>query len=425
MSNPRRLAADILVKIEKDGAYSNIAVSQQLRKSELNDRDRALTTALVYGVLDRKITLDYGLSLFLKSPLEKAAPLTRQVLRTALYQIMYMDRIPDRAAVDEAVKAVKKSKEYKNAGFVNGVLRNILRSGIILPEDDSIESMSIRYSCPEWIIESFITDYGIDTAKLLLEDSLKPPQVTVRVNTLVTDKDSVCEELKKQGIPYTFAAAENALNIEYSEDISKNKLYSDGCIYVQDAASQKAVSVLAPKPGDRVLDMCAAPGGKSFTMAQYMENRGEIIACDLHEHRVRLISESAQRLGISIIKAVKSDARVYRKDMGVFDCILCDVPCSGLGVIRRKPDIKYNQDADLSQLEETQYRILCNAAKYLRKGGKLLYSTCTLRKAENEKLVIRFEKEYNDFYKCREYIYMPHTDGTDGFYCALLMRRDV
>lgn len=420
MVNPRKIAVLALLKIEKDGAYSNLTVAEFLKNEELTQKDKAFISALIYGVLDRKLTLDYVLSLFLKTPVRKTAPFTLQVLRTALYQITYMDKVPDSAAVDEAVKLVKKSKESRNSGFVNGVLRSVLRSEIALPKDNSVKSLSIRYSCPEWIVESFINDYGTEDTVALLEESLKTPPVTVRVNTVLTDTLSVEDELCKENVKFSNGLCENSLEISGGIDIAKSELYKNGWIYAQDSASQKAVAVLSPKSGCSVLDMCAAPGGKSFTMAQMMKNTGEIVACDLHRHRTELIEKSAHRLGLEIIKPVVQDATVYNADLGQFDFILCDVPCSGLGVLRRKPDIKYNKPDNFSELEDVQYRILCNAVKYLKKGGKILYSTCTLRKAENENLVIRFQKEYNEFCKISEHTFMPHKDGTDGFYCALL-----
>lgn len=420
MADPRKVAVVALVKIESDGAYSNLAVAEILKTAELEQKDKAFVCALIYGVLDRKITLDYVLSLFLKTPLKKTAPFTLQVLRTALYQIMFMDKIPPSAAVNEAVKIIKKSKESRNSGFVNGVLRSVLRAEISLPQDNSVKSLSIRFSCPEWIIEGFIKDYGIENTLKLLEESLKAPPVTIRVNTVLTDTDTVLRELESKGISAKISVTENSLDITGGIDIPKNELYKKGHIYVQDSASQKAVAVLNPKSGERVLDMCAAPGGKSFTMACLMENKGEIVACDLYSHRTELIAKSAKRLGLEIIKPRVQDAMSYSADLGKFDCILCDVPCSGLGVLRRKPDIKYNKTEDFGELEKNQYKILCNAARYLKSGGRILYSTCTLRSGENEKLVNRFLKEYNSFHKVYEHTFMPHTDLTDGFYCALL-----
>ncbi len=421
MANPRKLAVKALLKINTDSAYSNITLNSLFSESDASPMDKALATALVYGVLDRKITIDYVLSKFLKTPLKKVAPFTKEVLRTAVYQIMFMDKIPDSAAVDEAVKLVKASKESRNSGFVNAVLRNILRAENLLPSGESLEDLSIIYSCPIAVIESFINDYGIENAKCLLEESLKSADITVRVNTVKTD----VEEFEKSiGVESIKTDIDGALILKSGIDVGKNKLYNDGLFYVQDLASQKAVSVLSPTPNARVLDMCAAPGGKSFTMALLMGNKGEIVSCDLYPQRVELIEKSAKRLGLDIIKTKVCDATVYDSSLGEFDYILCDAPCSGLGVIRRKPDIKYKAFEEFDSLCEIQLKILKNAVKYLKKGGKLLYSTCTLRKKENEDIINAFLSENKDF-KCEySHTFMPHTDGTDGFYCALLTNKN-
>lgn len=418
MANARKTAVKVLLKIEKEGAYSNLAVAEALKTAELTPQDKALATALIYGVLDRKITLDFILSKFLKTPVSKTEPFTLAVLRTALYQIKYMDKIPESAAVNEAVKIMKSSKFSRNSGFVNGVLRSVLRTDIALPEGDNAEDLSVKYSCPLWIVESFLKDYGVEDTKALLEESLKPAGTVLKVNTVKTDIENVKSKLSD--IP--FKEGENSLELVKGIDISKSELYKEGLVYVQDYASQRAVATLDPKKGDRVLDMCSAPGSKAFTMANLMENEGEIIACDLYPHRVELIEKSARRLGIKIIKSCVLDATKFDENLGQFDCILCDVPCSGLGVIRRKPEIKYTKSDDFKELENIQLAIVKNALRYLKKGGKLLYSTCTLRKAENENLVISLKKEYNDLYLISEKTFMPHKDGTDGFYCALFKK---
>lgn len=419
MVNPRKLAVKALLKINTEAAYSNITLNSFFKESELSSSDKALATALVYGVLDRKITLDYVLQKFIKTPLKKTAPFTLEVLRTAVYQIMFMDKIPNSAAVDEAVKLIKKSKESRNSGFVNAVLRNVLRTESLLPCGDSVEDLSVIYSCPQDIINSFISDYGKENAVSLLKESLKPAEFTVRVNTLKTDIETFQSAIGKETEP---TEINGALIFKNGIDVSGNKCYKDGLFYVQDLASQTAVSVLNPQPETRVLDMCAAPGGKSFTMALLMQNKGEIISCDLYEHRVELIEKSAKRLGIDIIKTKVCDASVYDSSFGEFDYILCDVPCSGLGVIRRKPDIKYKDLSVCDSLCEIQFSILQNAVKYLKKDGKMLYSTCTLRKKENEDIIERFLEINKDFTCQYSHTFMPHTDGTDGFFCALLTR---
>ena len=414
MANARKTAVKVLVKIEKEGTYSNLGVAEALKNSELNLQDKSLATAIIYGVLDRKITLDYILSKFLKTPINKTEPFTLMVLRSALYQIKYMDKIPESAAVNEAVKIMKSSKFSRNSGFVNGVLRSVLRTEVEIPKGDSAEDLSVRYSCPLWIVESFLKDYGLADTKALLEESLKPAPTVLRINTVKAD----ISEIEKE-----YEIKENSIELTKGIDISNSELYKKGLVYAQDYASQRAVEILSPKSGDRVLDVCSAPGGKAFTMANLMGNKGEILACDLYPHRVELIERTAKRLGLDIIKTAVADATRYNPKLGEFDCVLCDVPCSGLGVIRRKPEIKYNALPCLEELKNIQLSILRNAVKYLKKGGKLLYSTCTLRREENEKLVISFQKEYNDLCKVYEHTFMPHKDGTDGFYCALFEKR--
>lgn len=420
MTNPRKAAVQILIKIEKDNAYSNITLKSYLTETELSREDKAFISALVYGVLDRKITLDYVLAKFIKTPLKKVAPFTVYVLRTALYQIMFMDKVPESAAVNEAVKLIKKSRESRNSSFVNGVLRAILREEAILPQGDSINDLSVRYSCPLWIVESFLKDYGFENTLSLLEECLKPAPTVLRVNTLKISAAELKQKLSEMGIETAFGDIENSLLLSKGIDIGNNSLFKEGFFHVQDLSSQRAVSVLCPKQGERVLDLCASPGGKSFTMAEYMDNKGEIVSCDLYEQRVKLIADGAKRLSLNIIKPTVSDATVFNENLGKFDCILCDVPCSGLGVIRRKPDIKYKPQEDFKALEEIQLKILKNSVKYLKPKGRILYSTCTLRREENEKLVISFLKEYNSFKLVEEATLMPHLNGTDGFYYALI-----
>ena len=419
MLNPRRSAVDILLKIEKQDSYSNLVLSSYFKENELKGEDKAFISAIVYGVLDRKITLDYVLSKHMKTPVKKTAPFTLCVLRTALYQIMFMDKVPESAAVNEAVKIIKKSRENRNAGFVNAVLRSVLREKTELPCGNSVKDMSIRYSAPESIVESFVNDYGCEETEAMLKEFLKPAPVILRVNTLKTSADDLAENLRNTGVE-TERVSENALKLIKGMDLSDNRLFKNGFFHIEDLACQMAIEALKLKKGERVLDLCASPGGKSFTMAEIMENEGEIVACDIYEQRVKLIRDGAERLGIDIIKPAVNDATVYNESLGKFDAVLCDVPCSGYGVIKRKPEIKYKQVEDYTSLENTQFNILCTALKYLKPDGRLLYSTCTLRHAENEGLVFRVKREYNKLCVLEEKTFMPHIDNTDGFYYALL-----
>lgn len=422
MANARKIALKALLEVEQGGAYSNITIDRLLAQSNALPQDRALATALFYGVLDRRITLDWVLSNYTTSSLSKTGDITLAALRIALFQIMYMDRIPPSAAVNETVNIVKKSPERYNAAFVNAVLRNILRRGTDLPEPNTPEGISIVFSCPPPIVQSFIEDYGILNTVQLLEASLEAPPVTVRVNTLKTTADALAKRLRAEGVESRPAEMPDALHLDGSINLRTLKSYSDGLFHIQDLASQISVSRLAPKAGERVLDVCAAPGGKSFTMAELMGNKGSITALDIHPHRVELIANGAKRLGIDIISANCADATALEDTLGQFDAILCDVPCSGLGVIRRKPEIKYKDIDEFMALPELQLSILESAAKRLNATGRILYSTCTLRTAENEATVRAFLDRNRGYELSFEHTFMPHTDGTDGFYCALIKK---
>ncbi len=422
MANARLIALRALLEVEQSGAFSNIALDRMLNTEHILPQDKALATALFYGVLDRKITIDYVLSNFMIRSVSKTDPITITALRLAVYQIMYMDRIPPSAAVNESVELVKKSPERYNAAFTNGVLRNILRQGVELPEISTPKTISIVFSCPLPIVEGFITDYGMQNALAILESSLETPPVTVRVNTLKTNTNKLREILSKENVATQAVSIPDALNIEDTVNVRNLESYRSGLFHIQDAASQISISKLSPKAGERVLDVCAAPGGKSFTMAELMQNTGSITALDIHEHRVKLIDQGAKRLGIGIITPAQADATNLPDKSGNFDAILCDVPCSGLGVIRRKPEIKYKPAEEFATLPQLQFDILTNAAKHLKSGGRLLYSTCTLRIAENEAVVHSFTEQNPEFSIKYEHTFMPHIDGTDGFYCALITK---
>ena len=421
MPNARKIALKALLEV-RNQAYSNITLNKFLKETELSNTDKSFVTALFYGVLDRTITIDYILSKHIKTPIKKIPQYALENLRLALYQIAFMDKIPDSAAVNEAVKIIKNSKQKHLSGFTNGVLRNVLRDGVTLPSSNDIISLSIKYSCPEWIVKSFVDDYGQENAISLLEASLQTPPVTLRVNTLKTNTSLLSDILLKENISTKPSVLDNSLQVEGGIDVVKSNAYRSGLFHVQDIASQTVVSILAPNKNERVLDICAAPGGKTFTMAQYMQNEGEIIACDLHQKRVELINKGANRLEITNIKAIQNDATTKNESLGKFDAILCDVLCSGLGVIRRKPEIKYKNITDYEDITFIQYKILENSASYLNNNGRVLYSTCTLRKCENEGVIQRFLDKYPNYELKYQHTFMPHIDGSDGFYCALLQK---
>ena len=422
MENSRLTAIELLISVEKDKAYSNIVLNKILSKSKLNKNDRALASAIFYGVLDRKLTIDYILSQYIKTPLKKLKPITYQALSIAVYQIYFMDKIPESAAVNESVNIVKFSKEKYNSSFVNAVLRNIIRNPAEIPTDESITSLSIRYSCPEDIIKSFICDYGKENAEKILNSALIKPGVTLRVNELKCDRNELISILADENISAKpNPLSKSAIDIVGSVDISASDAYKQGLFHVQDIASQLCAETLGAKSGEKIADMCAAPGGKSFTIAEIMKNEGQIFSFDIYQKKIELICSGARRLGLSIIKAALADATVKKNETD-FDAVLCDVPCSGLGVIRRKPEIKYKGIQDYSQLEQIQRTILENAASMLKPGGRLLYSTCTLRNAENNAQIQFFLDNHSGYALKYEHTFMPQSDLSDGFYCALIVK---
>ena len=422
MANQRKVALDALIAVGEDYGYSNLVLQKALSKADVEKQDKPFITALFYGVLDRIITLDYVISRFVKKQVEKISPITLFSLRLAIYQILYMEKVPDSAAVNESVKLVKFSKEKYNASFVNAVLRNFLRQDIKIPDDDSVDSLKIRYSCPEWIIKSLINDYGLENTVSILEHYLTVPNITVRINaSKISDSDFVLR-LKENGVDVTLLDAPHLAVLGGGVDVKSLNAYNEGLFYVQDLPSQFAVSKLNIKDGERVLDLCAAPGGKSFLAAQSGIN-SHITSCDYLESRVNLVTNGAKRLGLNNIDCIVSDSRIFNEKLGLFDCVICDVPCSGLGVIRRKPEIKYKTDLDFKELEKTQAVILENGLKYLKEDGRLLYSTCTLRRAENESIVRACLDKQNDFKLEYEHTFLPDTDKTDGFYFAIIKSR--
>jgi len=417
--NSRTVAYDILLKIERDKAYSNLTLDKELSESNLNSLDKALASRIVYGVLERKITLDYALNQYIKTGLKKLKPNVRTILRMGAYQILFMDKIPPSAAVNESVKIAKKNAQYAS-GMVNGVLRNLIRSGFDLPdENDKILYNSIKYSCPEWLVKLWLDYLGEEDAVKFLEYSLLPPPMYIRVNTTKTTADNLIELFAEKGITAEKTDIEDSLLLHGVSDISHLKEYRNGYFYVQDLSSQICAKSLEAESGETVFDMCCAPGGKTFTIAQTMKNKGEIKAFDIYDSRLKLVDQSAKRLGIEIIEVKNQDASKYYPELGLADRILCDVPCSGLGIIRRKPEIKYKDKEELDSLPEIQYSILTNASKYLKPSGTMIYSTCTLNPSENEEVCDRFLSENPGFSKdCKYRRLLPQNDLSDGFFIA-------
>lgn len=420
----RQTAFRVLLRVEREKAYSNLALDAELKRSA-NGAPTAFVTALVYGALERQITLDFVLQQCLHQPLRKLRPEVRVILRMGVLQLYFVDKVPASAAVNESVKLVKKNGCAYASGLVNSVLRKISETPLTYPETgDLVSDWSIRYACPKALVEHFIKDYGKADAKGILTASLGGAPTVLHVNTLKTTAKDLQSRLQTEGIETSPGTLVNTLTVQKGGVLEQLPSYRDGLFHVQDTASTFCVQALELQPGQTLLDMCAAPGGKSFTAAEIMQNQGRILAFDLHEHRVRLIADGAKRLGISIIDAQPQDASVFHAELlKTADRVLCDVPCSGLGVLRRKPEIRLRELTFIDNLTEIQYNILVHASKYLRMGGLLVYSTCTLNRAENEGVCDRFLRANPAFQKDGDYkTLLPHKDGTDGFFIARLRR---
>ena len=437
MADPRLTVVKMLMKMESSEAYSNLLLDHAFNEAELSDRDKAFAAALFYGVLERRLTLDHVIRTNSKIAFEKLDKAAVQILRTGLYQLLYMPSVPESAAVNESVKMCKKLKCFSAQGFVNGMLRSFIRSGKkisylgISPE----KRLSVEYSCPEWLTEKFISEYGMDFAVRALKASVGKPPVYARVNVLRTTTDKVIAELAKQRIKAApYPGLVNCIRLEKAGDIEKCAAFRQGLFHVQDISSQLCCLTLRPVVNETVLDVCAAPGGKSFTLAELMGNNGKLYSMDLHDMRVGLIEDGAARLGIKIITAMQNDASKFNGALPQADRVLCDVPCSGFGVIRRKPEIKYKPPEEFAGLPEIQYQILETSARYVKSGGTLVYSTCTLSRAENDDVADRFAASHPEFMPIVQPVplsapgdykrtYCPDENGGDGFFTASFRRK--
>jgi 16S rRNA (cytosine967-C5)-methyltransferase len=384
-----------MLRVEENRAWSNLALDNLINRAGLSERDGALAPALFYGALERKITLDVCVAAHSKTRLEKISPVVRNILRVTLYQLLYMDKIPDSAAVDEGVELAKRMGLAKASGFVNGVARSFLRAGkaIPLPETEP-DRASVKYSMPMPILRLWADSYGWERAEEFAANSLGHAPTFIRVNTLKTTGPELISRLAARGLEAKpHPTIPHCLELDRPGSLLKLPEFAQGLFNTQDASSQACVLALDPKPGSRVLDVCSAPGGKAFAMAMLMEGKGELVATELHERRTGLVKKGAQRLGIRNLRAVALDMSEYHPELGGFDYVLCDAPCSGLGVIRRKPEIKYKPLEEFDNLPEIQYKILEAASQYCREGGRLVYSTCTLNPAENSRVAERLLRE--------------------------------
>ncbi len=442
MANVRNIAYHVLYRVLYEDAYSAIAINNAVREEKLSGVDISFLSALVYGVLERKLTLEFIIRQYSSIRIKKIEKGTLIVLYLGMYQLIYLDKVPDSAAVNESVKLCKQLKLYKSSGFVNAILRNFVRAdkAYRLPDRQNIvKYCSVVYSCPESMVTELIATYGDDLTEKALQGILGRPPITVRVNTLKTDKAALQSALTAQGVIVNdISFLENSLNLSATGSLEKIPEFRQGHFFVEDAASQLCAEILGAQPGETIADVCAAPGGKSLYSAIRMENRGEIYSYDIHEHKIKLMRENADRLGISIMHTAIRDAASNHR-LPVCDRMLCDVPCSGWGILRRKPEIRYKTDTNIDILPNLQYSILCMSVENLPADSVLVYSTCTLRKEENHDIIRRFLEEHPDFigepidlpdgieHIIEEEPYfltlLPGVYDTDGFFIAKLRRR--
>ena len=430
----RDTALSALIACRTQGAWADGAIREYTARDRLDAREAALAARLLYSVVQNRMLLDFRIASLLKGKLKDLQPVVLDILRLGACQILFFDKVPDSAAVNEAVNQGKKLANPRAASLINGVLRNLSRQKDSLPEP---ADLSVRYSSPEPLTKLLRRCVGEEMLEALLRSHNEAPAMTVQVNTLKTTAQQLTELLQEQGIgaePHGWCP--DCLDIRGSGNLERLQAFRDGLFYVQDPAARLAAMGADVQPGMRVLDCCAAPGGKSFAAAIAMENRGEILSRDLHAHKIRLIESGAERLGITVISAGQQDAsKPVEAWKAAFDRVICDVPCSGLGVIRKKPDIRYKELGQISGLPAVQLRILENQSNYVKPGGALLYSTCTIVPEENAGVVDAFLRTHPEFHRepmklpieqdnLGEVTLLPCVHSTDGFYLCLL-RRDA
>lgn len=406
----RLISLEILYKIFYEGAYSNL-VTENTVKDDIPDK--AFISALVYGVTEQKITLDYFVNKYIKSSVK---PKIRIILWLGIYQLLYMDKIPSSAAINESVKLTREIKQDYYSKLVNAVLHKI-DSDRKIPDE-----AYVKYSVNPDLINMWYKQYGEQTVNKFLPCINSKPPLFLIPNTLYVNSDELLYELECDGI--NGEAYSDYVLVEGSGNLFKSKAFVNGLFYVEDLSSFICARALGAKEGDAVLDMCAAPGGKSFTISLGMKNTGSVYAYDLYEHRCNLIKSGAQRLGINNITALVNDAAVINETIAPADKILCDVPCSGFGIIRRKPEIKYKELDSVKKLPQLQYDILETSSGYLKNGGTIIYSTCTLNKKENERVVDKFLQNNQSFSLIEEKTTFPSFFGGDGFYYAKMTKNE-
>ena len=441
MDKAREIAIKILNEVHEEGAYANVALARHLRKADLSDQDRRFVTELVYGAVKAGDTLDWILRRYVNRPLKKIPPMVREILRLGLYQIFYLDKVPASAACNTAVELTKKYSHAGTVKFVNAVLRTAVREPekAKFPEGKgkAIEGLALRSQHPYWLVKRWVKQFGFEEAEKLCDFDNGQPVLSVRTNTLKTGRAELMQALEQAGaeVQESQWTPEGVLVTAHGA-LDKLAPLQDGLCQVQDESSMLVAHVVNPQPGELIIDCCSAPGGKTTHMAALMHNEGRIVAGDIYEHKLERIEENAQRLGIDIIEPTLLDAREVGEEYeDMADRVLVDAPCSGLGVLRRKPDARWNKSAEeIAALPPLQGEILDSAAKALKAGGVLVYSTCTIDRSENDAVVEAFLARHPEFtleqtgdflpVKRKEQMVQlyPQRDGTDGFFIARMRK---
>lgn len=436
MKSAREIALLALIRHRLEGTWPDLFLKQECR--DLPPEEAALASALTYTVIQNRMLLDHYIGAFSSVKPKKMTPQVLDCLRLGAAQLLLMDRIPERAAVNETVALVKKHAFAKAGGFANAVLRKLAaaRDDLPQPQGTPEEVLSVRYSHEAWFVRYLLEELGPEGAEACLRANGTALRPTARVNTLKTDRDSLLAELAQAGIAAAAEAVPDAISFDSLRGVLGSEAFQSGKFYIQDLASQLAVLALDPQPGDNMIDMCAAPGGKSLMAVQRMENRGSLVSCDLYPHKVDQLEENASRYGADIMRPALLDAsKPHKPFLGHFDRIMCDVPCSGMGIIRKKPDIRYKSREEVLAMPAIQAPILENAASYLKPGGTMVYSTCSVMKQENREQVLAFLERHPEFSLVPFELPVcgwveegmitlwPHIHGTDGFFIAKLTKK--
>jgi 16S rRNA (cytosine967-C5)-methyltransferase len=442
--NAREIALKIINEVSVKDAYANVVLTRELANHALSEQDRRFVTELVYGTVKARFSIDWIISRFVNRPLKKISPIILDILRLGTYQIKFLDRVPPSAACNQSVELAKKYGHKGTTGFVNGVLRNIVRSLATIEypsrEKEPVKSLALEYFHPEWLVKRWLREFGMDGTEKLCAFNNESPPLSIRANTLKIDRERLIAILEKAGVSVERSRfAPEGIICHGHPSMDKFAPLKDGLFQVQDESSMLVAHILAPQPSEFVIDACSAPGGKATHIAALMENKGRVVCNDVYEHKLAKIAENASRLGITIIETSLGDAAkigsVY-EDMA--DRVLVDAPCTGLGVLRRKSDSRlHKEEGQIKELAALQLEILSGAARAVKKGGVLVYSTCSIEREENSSVVEKFLKNNDDFVLENAAAFMPNekktgpmlqfypqTDGTDGFFIARMKRKE-